>query len=277
MMRAVVYARYSSDLQRAASIEDQVEVCRRYVERQGWTLVQVYEDRAISGASAARPGFQALLADAERGRFDVVVVEAVDRLGRRLADVAALHDRLEFRRIALHAVNMGAVSADACRPARHDGAALPVGPARTRRGAASSAGCCRAGPPAAGPMATARSRARPGARRIDEAEAEVVRRIFRLFAAGMSPRAIARTLNAEGVPGPDGRPWQDTTIRGQAERGTGILNNELYVGHAGLEPLQLRQGPATAAGGWRDRTRRSSGSGRRCRSCGSSRTSCGRR
>ena len=58
----------------------------------------------------------------------------------------------------------------------------------------------------------------------------MVRRIFAMFADGGSPRAIARRLNAEGVPGPDGRPWQDTTIRGQAERGTGILNNELYVG-----------------------------------------------
>jgi hypothetical protein len=69
-----------------------------------------------------------------------------------------------------------------------------------------------------------------GARRIEESEAAVVRRIFRLFADGRSPRAIARALNAEGLPGPDGWPWQDTTIRGQAERGTGILNNELYAG-----------------------------------------------
>ena len=84
--------------------------CRRYAERQGWQLVRIYEDRALSGASAARPGYQALLADAERGLFDVVVVEALDRIGRRLADVAGLHDRLEFRRIALHAVNMGAVA-----------------------------------------------------------------------------------------------------------------------------------------------------------------------
>jgi site-specific DNA recombinase len=109
-MRAVVYARDSSDQQSAASIEDQIEVCRRYIAGQRWQFVRTYEDRALSGGSAARPGFQALLADAERGLFEVVVCEAVDRLGRKLADVAALHDRLEFRRIQLHAVNMGVVT-----------------------------------------------------------------------------------------------------------------------------------------------------------------------
>jgi DNA invertase Pin-like site-specific DNA recombinase len=79
-MRAVIYARYSSDNQREASIEDQLEVCRRYVERQGWTVVEVYTDQALSGASRFRPAFQQMQADAEQRRFDVIVVEALDRL-----------------------------------------------------------------------------------------------------------------------------------------------------------------------------------------------------
>ena len=69
-----------------------------------------------------------------------------------------------------------------------------------------------------------------GARLINAAEAEVVRRIFRDYAAGVSPRAIARRLNAEGIPGPRGRQWRDTAIRGHVLRGTGILNNEVYAG-----------------------------------------------
>jgi DNA invertase Pin-like site-specific DNA recombinase len=86
-------------------------VCRRYAEQQGWQVLRVYEDRAISGASTTqRPGYRAMLADAERGAFDAILCEAADRLGRKLADIAALHDRLEFRRIALHAVNMGSVT-----------------------------------------------------------------------------------------------------------------------------------------------------------------------
>ena len=69
-----------------------------------------------------------------------------------------------------------------------------------------------------------------GDREIDEAQAIVARRILREFASGISPSMIARTLNAEGVTGPDGNLWNDSTIRGHVKRGTGIINNELYVG-----------------------------------------------
>jgi Recombinase len=68
-----------------------------------------------------------------------------------------------------------------------------------------------------------------GDRRINEAEAAIVRRIFCEFADGRSPRAIAKSLNAAGIPGPGSRPWGDTTIRGQADRGTGVLNNSVYA------------------------------------------------
>jgi site-specific DNA recombinase len=99
-----------SDNQREASIEDQLEICRRYIDRQGWNLTRTYEDRALSGASDQRPSYQQMLVDAEAGQFDVVVSEALDRLGRRLADVARLYDQLEFRGIMLHAINIGQVT-----------------------------------------------------------------------------------------------------------------------------------------------------------------------
>jgi site-specific DNA recombinase len=84
-----------------------------------------------------------------------------------------------------------------------------------------------------------------GARRIEAAEAAVVRRIFTEFASGKSPRAIARTLNGEGVPGPASRPWGDTTIRGHALRGTGILRNELYIGQLVWNRLRYVKNPST--------------------------------
>jgi DNA invertase Pin-like site-specific DNA recombinase len=228
-MRAVIYARYSSDNQREASIEDQLEICRRYIQRLGWKLVRSYQDRALSGASDNRPAYQQMLADAEAGQFDVVVSEALDRLGRRLSDVACLYDRLEFRCISLHAVNIGQVTT------MHVGllgtmAQLYLSDLKdkTRRG---QLGRALAGKIPGGKAYGYRLvEGHPGERQVDKTEALVVRRIFRDSATGMSPQAIAKTLNAEGIPGPDGRQWRDTTIRGQVDRGTGILNNSLYVG-----------------------------------------------
>jgi site-specific DNA recombinase len=67
-MRAAIYARYSSDLQRDASIEDQVRLCRERIESEGWRLISTYTDRGISGASRFRPGYQQLLEDARARR-----------------------------------------------------------------------------------------------------------------------------------------------------------------------------------------------------------------
>jgi hypothetical protein len=69
-----------------------------------------------------------------------------------------------------------------------------------------------------------------GERSIVDSEAAIVRRIFAEYLAGKSPRAIASSLNAEGVLGPRGSTWGPSTIYGNWRRGTGILNNELYVG-----------------------------------------------
>jgi len=84
-----------------------------------------------------------------------------------------------------------------------------------------------------------------GDRRIDEAEAAIVRRIFRSFAEGLSPIAIAKQLNQEGIPGPDSRPWQDTAVRGHAERATGILRNELYIGRLVWNRMRYMKDPST--------------------------------
>jgi hypothetical protein len=65
-----------------------------------------------------------------------------------------------------------------------------------------------------------------GDRAIIPHEAEIVRRIFKAFADGKGPRAVAKRLNDEGVPGPGGAPWIDTAIRGPVKRGTGLVNNE---------------------------------------------------
>ena len=66
----------------------------------GLQVTATFQDRALSGASSNRPGYRNLLREARRGAFDVVIVEALDRLARKLSDVASLHDELQFHGIA---------------------------------------------------------------------------------------------------------------------------------------------------------------------------------
>ncbi|WP_322111154.1 recombinase family protein [Varunaivibrio sulfuroxidans] len=87
--------------------------------------------------------------------------------------------------------------------------------------------------------------AKRGDRKINEFEAGVVRRIFNDYAAGKSPKAIAAQLNEEGVAGPSGKGWGQSTINGNRDRGTGILNNELYIGRLVWNRLRYIKDPET--------------------------------
>jgi site-specific DNA recombinase len=80
--RAVIYARYSSELQSERSIEDQVALCRQKAEREGWEVTETFTDYALSGASLARPGLQALVEKARASAFDILLTESLDRLSR---------------------------------------------------------------------------------------------------------------------------------------------------------------------------------------------------
>ncbi|MEP7172439.1 MAG: recombinase family protein [Aestuariivirga sp.] len=246
-LRAVIYARYSSDLQREESIEDQVEVCRRYAQAQGWRLVNTYSDAALSGASRHRPSYQALIADARKNQFDIVVCEAVDRLGRRLADTADLQDILAFLGIrlftpsvgevtALHVAIMGMMAQMTLRDIADKTKRGQLG--RIRKGKVPSG-------LAYGYRIAAGADGDGGHRSINPAEAQMVRRIFNEYATGIAPEKIARDLNMEGIPGPGGRHWSNTTIRGQSRRGTGILNNSLYRGLLEWNRCSYVKDPAT--------------------------------
>lgn len=84
-----------------------------------------------------------------------------------------------------------------------------------------------------------------GFRTIDPIEAAIVLRIFNEFAAGKSPRRIAADLNAAGIAGPRGTAWGPSTLHGNIERGTGILNNELYIGKLVWNRLRYLKAPNT--------------------------------
>ena len=250
-MRVAVYARYSSDQQSGASIEDQIRLCKERIGSERWRLEQVYRDAAFSGASAMRPGYQALLEGVREGGFDVVLAEALDRLSRDQEDVAGLYKRLRFAGVRLVTLAEGEISE------LHIGLKGTMNALflrdladKTRRGLR---GRVAAGKSAGGlsfgykVVRSADARGEPirGDRSIDPAEAALVRRIFAMFADGSSPIAIAKQLNQEGSAGPGGKAWRNTTIRGHAERGTGILRNELYVGRLVWNRMRYAKDPAT--------------------------------
>lgn len=235
-MRAAIYARYSSDLQRDASIEDQINICRETIKARGWYEIKIYADRATSGSTRFRPAYQELLTHARERKFDIVVSEALDRLSRDQEDVASLYKTLNFAGINLFTLAEGEINE------LHVGLKGTMNAlfikdlaAKTHRGMKgrieqkkSAGGLCYG----YNVVREYNSKGDPirGGREINPAEANVINWIFREFADGASPHAIARRLNNEGQAGPNGRPWQDTTIRGHAKRATGILRNELYVG-----------------------------------------------
>ena len=253
-LRCALYARYSSDQQRAASIEDQFWVCRERATREGWKVVGAYKDSAISGDSMIlRPGIQALLEDARRGSFEIVVAEALDRVVRDQADVATLYKHLRFAGVMivtlsegeineLHVGLKGTMNALFLKDLAakiHRGLRGRVEQGRSGGGLCYGYDVVKSFDGSGDPVR--------GGRTVNETEAEVVRRVFREFASGASPRAIARRLNGEGISGPSGKLWTDSTIRGHAKRGTGLINNELYIGRLVWNRLRyVKKGPDRA-------------------------------
>lgn len=232
--RAAIYARYSSFSQNPRSIEDQIALCRRRIEENGDAVAATFSDEALSGASMRwRDGLARLMDAAERGEFDVVWAEALDRLSRDQADTIQLFKRLTFHQVELFTHEEGEITS------MHVGVKGIINEAfltslslKTRRG---KQGAVRRGQ-VQGPLGYGydipplRPDEPRGQRVIVPEEAEIVRRIFRMYADGASASRIAFILNEEGVPGPRGRLWMEYNINGKRRRGGGVLNNAMYRG-----------------------------------------------
>ena len=192
--RATIYARFSTDLQNERSIEDQLSLCKSYAEREGLTVVSAYEDRARSGGSVmGREGLLQMLDEAREKSFDVVIVEALDRLSRDMEDLAGIHKRLSFLGIEIRAVHEGVVNTVLVgvrglvgQLYREDNAH------KVRRGQAGRVkqGLAGGGLTYGYTSVTGRS----GERVVVEAEAQVIRRIFQEYVDGRMPREIAHDL-----------------------------------------------------------------------------------
>ena len=236
-LRAAIYARFSSTLQNPRSIEDQVHLCRDRLREMGAVVARIHSDPASSGTTMrSRPGLTRLMQDAKYGLIDLVCAEALDRISRDQEDIAGIYKRLRFWNVRLVTLQEGEIeSIHVSIGGLVNQAWLDNLASKTRRG---QIGAVYAGRIPGGLCYGYRTanrideQGRPlrGLREIDPEQADTVRRIYRLYADGMSTRKIAALLNREGIPGPRGGSWGSNTINGHRGRRNGILNNELYRG-----------------------------------------------
>ena len=241
MKRCAIYARFSTEMQRATSLEDQIRNCRKFAAQMGWEVLDqhVYQDTALSGFGVEhRPAYQRLVAAAVTAAppFTVILVDDLSRLSRDLVETLKLYRRLKRDGVELVAVADGIQTS-------HQMAKLQITIKglvnelylddlrdKTHRGLT---GRALKGRSTGGRLFGYRTR--PGTEGAEwvvfEPEAAIVRRIFSMYADGLSLKAIAVKLNAEGLAfpakatrrGPERLGWAVSTIHT-------ILANEKYAG-----------------------------------------------
>jgi site-specific DNA recombinase len=219
-MKAVVYTRYSSDLQRDTSIEDQLRQCRRLAAAHGFEIVAEYADRAISGGTTERPEYQKMLTAARAGEFKIVLADELSRLWRSRAEFGARS--CEFEDLGVDLVTCtgddtrtggwGLLISIKSALAEHQRREISH---RTRRGLEGRA--------LAGKSTGGRTFGYESAEVVDSVQAAVVRRAYNLYASGLTDAKVAEALNAAGSVAPRGGRWQASTVGA-------VLSNPRYTG-----------------------------------------------
>lgn len=212
-MRAALYARFSSDLQRGESIDDQFRQCERVAVANGLDVVARFSDRGISGGTADRPGYLALLEAARAGNFDIIVAEDISRLWRSRAEYGPRSAELED--LGIHLLTcvgddtrregyglMISIKAAMAEHARKETSY------RTRR---ALEGLALAGKPTGGRCYGFRSPWVPP--HVTAQQQLIVKRIFEHAAEGAGPYAIARYLNKDRIRAPRSRYWSGETVK----------------------------------------------------------------
>ena len=251
-LRCAAYVRYSSDLQRETSLEDQLRNCREYAIERDWELLpeHVYQDRELSGSGIrGREGYLRLMEVIEQHPlpFDALLLDDTSRLGRNIPDVIRAAQIIVFNGVRLVFVSQGIdsargnvemqlamyamIDAEYLRGLRHKIHSGQKG--RVLAGLVTGGRCYgyRNVPIEDSSRVGKYGRARVSGVRLEivPEEAEVVRRIFRMHASGLGYAAIAKALTADGTlpPAPASNrvrcAWSRYTIRE-------ILFRELYRG-----------------------------------------------
>jgi DNA invertase Pin-like site-specific DNA recombinase len=250
--RVAIYARYSSDLQRPSSIEDQIRQCRDAAARNGWVVVDEYirSDAAVSGRSlVGRGGLEDLVSLAETSPrpFDGILIDDTSRFGRNLSDTLPLSDILENASVFLYFANCSLDSRDPNFRLLFIAYGQQDEQYSRRLGEKVHSG--QRGQVLQGFVGSGRTYGyvnvpiedpsrkglygRPFVEavrlEVNPEEAAVVIRIFELYVGGCGCRAIAMKLNKDGIPSalqgqsPVRRIWNTFTV-------SSILKNEKYHG-----------------------------------------------
>ena len=242
---AACYGRYSSDNQKATSIEDQIRACRRFAKARADIVIlpdHIYEDRAQSGARRDRQGLTALMDAAQNRLFDLVLVDDLSRLSRDLAFMLDLVRQFRFLDVGIISVADGIDTLDPANIllmhikgvfSEHQLRDLQEKTLRGQRGRKENgyfvgeATFGYSSEPAGPVSKDKRGKLRPAGylMRINPVEAAVVRRIFQDFANGLAATCIVRDLNDEGVAGSvrSRGGWSVSTV-------TRILDRTKYIG-----------------------------------------------
>ena len=221
---AVIYARYSSHRQDEQSIEGQLHVCHDYAKRNGYTVVNEYIDRAISGRSDDRPQFQQMIADAKKRAFQYVIVYKLDRFTRNRYDSAIYKHKLKQCGVKLLSAmeqigdNPESIILEAVLEASAEYYSLELAQ-KVRRGRIESAGKGKF----VGGTVPLGYRAENGYLVLDEQRAPYVRQMFELYADGIPKRQIIDDLNRRGFRNRQGKPLDHNAIHR-------VLRSEKYIG-----------------------------------------------
>ena len=222
--RVAVYARFSCDKQRDASIEDQIYEAQRYCERKGYEIVRVYPDYAISGRSDDRPQFLQMIEDAKSRAFNVVLVWKMDRFARNMQDQFYYEKMLADSGVRLESVKEN-IAGNGIEASLSKGMHAIFAQIRSQQSAEDTM---------RGMLGKARKCQYLGSWRygythdgdeitIDPATAPIAREIHTRYLAGESQQDILAWLRSLDVRGLGGRPVGKTFV-------TGVLKSEMYAG-----------------------------------------------
>jgi site-specific DNA recombinase len=263
--RAVSYTRYSSEMQRATSIEDQQRNCTRRANAEGWAVTAQYADEAISGSDNRRPQYLAMLQAAARKEFDVLIIDDLSRPWRDSVEQETAIRRLEFQGIRIVSTSDGYDSQSKSRKIQRgfkgmmNEIFLDDLRDKVHRGQEGQAerGFWNGGRPYGYRLRPVLdpSRHDPYGQpvrvgthlEIDPEQATIVKRIFERFVEGASALTICRELNESGVPSP-GSTWRRKVRRCQGWMASAVramLMNPLFTGQQRWNTSQYLKDPDT--------------------------------